>query len=199
MAVVQISFIVHELGVMREAHLLPVGGIQIKLIIAIFLRRIDPINGYSITAAANTSPFSSVELVSFGLSILQNHEQLRQVLDPRFARVGTDTSSIAYDDVVEEIVECGLGVGAARKRSWVDGEGHCRTLRLRCFIQAVLTETDINGDNSLTSALAEPASEFERVNDGMAAASATEASIEKMPKRVEIEAGDKPASHSYNI
>ncbi|KAK8635557.1 hypothetical protein V6N13_004291 [Hibiscus sabdariffa] len=61
MEVVPISILVHELGVMREAHLLPVDGIQVKLIIAIDLRRIDPTTGYSIPANS-TSPFSSFEL-----------------------------------------------------------------------------------------------------------------------------------------
>ncbi|KAK9002279.1 hypothetical protein V6N11_024963 [Hibiscus sabdariffa] len=140
MAVAPISVLVHELGLMRETHSLPVDDIQVKLIIAIDLRRIDPITGHSIPS--NTSPFSSFELVSFGLSILQNHDQLRQVLDPRFARN-----------------------------------------------QAVLTETDIDLDNSLTTALAESESEFERLNYGMVAAS--EASMGEMLERVEVGAEDE--------
>ncbi|KAK9017874.1 hypothetical protein V6N11_000875 [Hibiscus sabdariffa] len=188
MEVVPISILVHELGVMREAHLLPVDGIQVKLIIAIDLRRIDPTTGYSIPANS-TSPFSSFELVRFGLSILQNHDQLHRVLDPRFARVGIDTSSTPYDAIVQEIMECGLG--AARTR--VDRESPCGTLCLHCLMQAVLTDTDFNGDILLTRALAESASasasEFERNNYGMVAA--REASIEEMLKRVEVEAGDE--------
>ncbi|KAK8481438.1 hypothetical protein V6N12_017951 [Hibiscus sabdariffa] len=144
MAVAPISVLVHELGLMRETHSLPVDDIQVKLIIAIDLRRIDPITGHSIPS--NTSPFSSFELVSFGLSILQNHDQLRQVLDPR-------------------------------------------TLGLRCWIEAVLTETDIDLDNSLTTALAESESEFERLNYGMVAAS--EASMGEMLERVEVGAEDE--------
>ncbi|KAK8481439.1 hypothetical protein V6N11_024962 [Hibiscus sabdariffa] len=187
MAVVPIAISVHELGVTREeAHPVPANDVQVKLTIAIDLRRIDPTTGYSIPA--NTSPFSSFELVRFGLSILQNHDQLHQVLDPRFARLGIDTSSSPYDAIVQEIMECGLG--AARTR--VDRESPCGTLCLRCLMQAVLTETDFNGDTLLTRALTESASassEFERNNYGMVAA--REASIEEMVKRVEIEAGDK--------
>ncbi|GMJ01377.1 hypothetical protein HRI_003806900 [Hibiscus trionum] len=180
MALVPISILLHELGVMREDHLTPHHDIQLKLIVAIALRRIDPVTGYS------SNPFSSFELVSFGLGLLQNIDQLRQVLDPRFARVGIDTSSAPYDDIVEEIVKC--GVGAARTR--VDaGESLCGTLCLRCWIEAELTETDINRDTSLSRAAAEPATEFERDNYGMVVA--REASIGEMLKRVEVEGGDE--------
>ncbi|KAK8615011.1 hypothetical protein V6N13_068797 [Hibiscus sabdariffa] len=61
MAVVPIAISVHELGVTREeAHPVPANDVQVKLTIAIDLRRIDPTTGYSIPA--NTSPFSSFEL-----------------------------------------------------------------------------------------------------------------------------------------
>ncbi|KAK8635556.1 hypothetical protein V6N13_004290 [Hibiscus sabdariffa] len=187
MAVAPVSILVHELGLMRETHPLPVDDIQVKLIIAIDLRRIDPITGHSIPC--NTSPFSSFELISFRLSILQNHDRLRQVLDPRFARVGIDTSSVPYATIVQEIVESGLGAAGTR----VEGESHCRTLGLRCWIEAVFMETDINRDTSLTTALAESESEseseFERLNYGMVAAS--EASIGEMLETVEVEAGDE--------
>ncbi|KAK8480887.1 hypothetical protein V6N13_004293 [Hibiscus sabdariffa] len=109
-------------------------------------------------------------------------DQLHRVLDPRFARVGIDTSSITYYDIVQEIVECVL------EASWM-GVDVGETLCLSCIIRAELTESDINGDNSLTRALAESASEFERDSYGMVAA--TEASIEEMLERVEVEAGDE--------
>ncbi|KAK8480890.1 hypothetical protein V6N13_004297 [Hibiscus sabdariffa] len=181
MALVPLSFVVGELGVMREeAHHVPADDVQVLLYIIIALRRIDPVIGDPFPSDTNT--FSSSELVSFRLSILQNLDQLHQVLEPWFARVGIDTSSITYYDIVQEIVECVLEAS----RMGVDvGE----TLCLSCIIRAVLTESDINGDNSLTRALAESASEFERDSYGMVAA--TEASIEEMLERVEVEAGDK--------
>ncbi|GMJ01376.1 hypothetical protein HRI_003806800 [Hibiscus trionum] len=187
MALVPISVQVSFLGLLREYHPLPVDDIQVKLSIATDLRRIDPVTGYSYSIPPDTiTPFSPFELVSFGLSILQNLDQLRQLLDPWFARVGLNTASILYDALVEDIVECGI---RAARTSVDAGESDRGTLCLICCIQAVLTDTDIDGDTWLTTALAESESEFEVNNYGMVAA--REASIEQMLERVEVEAGDE--------
>ncbi|KAK8635555.1 hypothetical protein V6N13_004289 [Hibiscus sabdariffa] len=183
MAVVPISINVHELGVIRGARPVPADDIQVKFIIAIDIRRMDPISGHS--TPYNTNPFSPFQLLSFGLSILQDQDRLRQVLDPKFAGVGIDTSSVAYNAMVQEIMERGLG--AARRR--VDVESRCRDVFLGCVIRAVLTETDTDRDASLTTALAESESEFERENYGMVAA--REASIEELLERFEVVAGDE--------
>ncbi|KAK8480889.1 hypothetical protein V6N13_004296 [Hibiscus sabdariffa] len=173
MEVVPVSVSIDEYDVMREAHLLPVDDVQFLLHIIIDLRRVDP---------TYTSPFSSTQVVSFGLSDLQNHDRLHQVLDPRFARLGIDTSSIAYDAIIQAIIEFALEASLTRVDA---GE----TLCLSCMIRAVLTETGNNQDTWLTRALAESASEFERDSYGMVAA--TEASIEEMLERVEVEARDE--------
>ncbi|KAK8481442.1 hypothetical protein V6N13_068794 [Hibiscus sabdariffa] len=167
MAVVPISFVVEEHGVMREeAHPVPADDVQVLLYILTDL-----------PFPSDTNPFSTSELVRFGLSILQNRDQLHQVLEPSFVRVGIDTSSITYYDIVQEIVEFVL------EASWTGVDAR-ETLCLSCIIRA-----DINGDNSLTRSLTESASEFERDSYGMVAA--TEASIEEMLERVEVEAGDE--------
>ncbi|KAK8615002.1 hypothetical protein V6N13_068788 [Hibiscus sabdariffa] len=176
MALLPLSFVVELLGVMREdTHLVPADDIQVLLYIVTDLRRIDPVTGDPFPS--DTNPFSSSELICFRLSILQNRDQLHQVLEPWFVRVGIDTSSISYHDIVQEIVECMLEASAEA------GE----TLCLSCIIRA--TETDIDGDNPLTRALVESASEFERDSYGMVAA--TEASIEEMLEKVEVKAGDE--------
>ncbi|KAK8635558.1 hypothetical protein V6N13_004292 [Hibiscus sabdariffa] len=180
MAVVPISINDHELGVLPVAHLLPAGDVQVKLIIVIDLRHFDPITRYS--NPTYTSPFSSSQVVSFGLSDLQNNDRLHQVLDPTFARLGIDTSLIAYDAIIQEIIEFVHKASSTR----VDAE---ETLCLSCIIRAVLAETDNNQDTWLTRALAESASELERDSYGMVAA--TEASIGEMLERGEVEAGDE--------
>ncbi|KAL4383339.1 hypothetical protein GQ457_15G026500 [Hibiscus cannabinus] len=182
MALVPISFVVHELGVMREeAHPVPADDVQVLLYIVTDLRRIDPVTGDPFPS--DTNPFSSPELFSFRLSILQNHDQLHQVLEPWFVRVGIDTSSISYYNIVQEIVKCVLEAASLTRVE--AGE----TLWLSCIIQAELAETDINGDNLLTRALAESASEFERDSYGMVPA--REASIKEMLERVQVEAVDE--------
>ncbi|KAL4385507.1 hypothetical protein GQ457_15G025840 [Hibiscus cannabinus] len=119
MAVVPISFVVEEHGVMREeAHPVPADDVQVLLYILTDL-----------PLPSDTNPFSTSELVRFGLSILQNRDQLHQVLEPSFVRVGIDTSSITYYDIVQEIVECVL------EASWT-GVDAGETLCLSCFIRA---------------------------------------------------------------
>ncbi|KAL4383792.1 hypothetical protein GQ457_15G025880 [Hibiscus cannabinus] len=183
MALVSISVDVHELGALRGAHPVPADDIRVKFIISIDIRRVDPISGHS--TPYNANPFSQFQLLSFRLSILQDQDRLRQVLDPKFAGVGIDTSSVAYNAMVQEIMERGLG--AARRR--VDVESRCIAVFLGCAIRAVLMGTDTDRDAPLTTALAESESEFERENYGMVAA--RETSIEKMLERVEVRAADE--------
>ncbi|KAL4383899.1 hypothetical protein GQ457_15G029910 [Hibiscus cannabinus] len=209
MAVVPIFRHVHELGVMREeAHPVPANDVQVKLTIAIDLRRIDP--QPAIPSLLTHSPFSSFELVPFRSQHPAKPRPASSSSRSEVCRTWIDTSSTPYDAIVQEswnadselhgrgwtgrvlaepcvydiVLNCGCG-SLSRLRSQCRGCG-------RCGRYAVLTETDFDGDILLTRALAESASvslEFERNNYGMVAV--REASIEEMLKRVKVEAQDE--------
>ncbi|MBA0736015.1 hypothetical protein Gogos_009611 [Gossypium gossypioides] len=66
---------------------------------------------------------------------------------------------------------------------------HGKVMYLHSTIQALLVESEINQETLMSRALAESRSEFERINNGMVAA--TESSIKEMIEKVKVEAGDE--------
>ncbi|MBA0762273.1 hypothetical protein Gotri_011912 [Gossypium trilobum] len=93
--------------------------------------------------------------------------------------------SAFYNTLVQEIMGCGVGIA---NRTF-DSAWYCKVMYLHSTIQALLVESEINQETLMSRALAESRSEFERINNGMVAA--TESSIKEMIEKVKVEAGDE--------
>ncbi|KAG4132076.1 hypothetical protein ERO13_D08G009750v2 [Gossypium hirsutum] len=174
-----ISHHVHHHGLIQQKRPLPPRHIQIKLIVDINLLRHDPIiDNYS-------NCFSVQQTLRFGLNILQNRNNLHELLASAFTRLRINMPSASYNTLVQEIMGCGLGIA---NRTF-DSGWYCKVVYLHSTIQALLVESEINQETLMGRALAESRSEFERINNGMVAA--TESSIKEMIEKIKVEAGDE--------
>ncbi|MBA0644872.1 hypothetical protein Goklo_013045 [Gossypium klotzschianum] len=174
-----ISHHVHHHGLIQQKRPLPPRHIQIKLIVDINLLRHDLIiDNY-------TNCFSVQQTLRFSLNILQNRNNLHELLASAFTRLRIDMPSAFYNTLVQEIMGCGVGIANRTFESaW-----YCKVMYLHSTIQALLVESEINQETLMSRALAESRSEFERINNGMVAA--TESSIKEMIEKVKVEAGDE--------
>ncbi|KAE8685315.1 hypothetical protein F3Y22_tig00111099pilonHSYRG00181 [Hibiscus syriacus] len=135
-------------------------------------------------AAAAADPFFSQRTLCFRLNILQSPRHINEVLAPKLAELGVDTSSADYEGVLQDIIQCGLGT----VRGMLDRGYYCLSLQLHSDM-LVAMEPMTDQETLMTRALAESRMEFENNNYGMVGA--TGSSVKKMVRRVKVEDGEE--------
>ncbi|KAK9015328.1 hypothetical protein V6N11_006439 [Hibiscus sabdariffa] len=182
MALVPISSHIREPRTLVETRPVPPGDVRVNLIIEVRLCRLDPVTGNDIPSSSN---FFSTGYVCFNCYMLRNFGQLRQLLDPKFMRLGVDTSSIPYIPIVWKIMERGLEI----RRTRANDGSYSSDIWLSCEVRAVIMATEIDRASFLMRALAGLESEIESNNRRIAAV--RELRIRAMLYIVEVEGGDE--------
>ncbi|KAE8730585.1 hypothetical protein F3Y22_tig00002919pilonHSYRG00212 [Hibiscus syriacus] len=163
----------HPLQIIPHHRQIPPASIYIVLTVNV---------RYITTASAD--PFFSQRTLCFRLNLLQSPRRLNEVLAPKLAELRVDTSSAAYEGVLQDIIQCGFRT----VRRILDRGYSFQALQLLSDMLVGL-EPMTDEETLMSRALAESRRELENNNYGMAGA--TESSVKKMVKRVKVEDGEK--------